>query len=411
MKKHVFISCVLSVLIFPLVTAAADLSSPHRIFEIGIDADFGVANNYWGVGDVLQKELLIDLKEIANNMPSKGFNLAFHDREQVFLNLNLSSHLQFGVSAGVEANGSLTISNDLFDMLGSGMTLGSKKTIDVTSYADMFADINLSFKTIVNDFSVTVAPTYFVPLMFVPKTTVSGSVYTTQGGKIRANAESIVDVYTAVDMSSLVEDSEIPEYDIAEIMSNGGFDLTLVAERYWLDGLSAGMFTRIPIIPGRLKHKMTTRVYAYFEEDNLMDFISDRDKELKKDAGHDDFTYSDADYRAYRPFKLGVNATYAPFGEWLKLMPMLAVAVRNPYSSDMIVYPEYSVDVQLALWRLLFLNAGTAYTDQIFQQRVGFALNLRLVELLAQVRWCGTDFKNSFNLTGSGAFVGVRIGF
>lgn len=407
MKKRYISFCIL---MFSLFAAHADLYKPHRIFEIGVDAGLSAADSYWGVGDVLQKAITIDLSKIAKEMPKDGFVLGFYDREQVFLNLNLSSHMRMGVSAGVEATSQFSISKDLFELLGSGLKVGSTKSIKVNGYADVFADVSVFFQTIINDFGVKIMPTYFIPLVYVPSTSMTATVSTTQSGKIRANAEANVDIYTAVDMYSVVENSAAPSVDVAEILSNGGFDLTFEMERNWLHGLNAGFYTRIPILPGTLTHKMSTRVYAWFEESNLMGYLNDSESH-DYDSGHDDFTYSDGECKAYRPLKLGINASYAPFGEWLKVQPMVGFAVRNPYSSDMVIYPEYALDVQLSLLRMLYLNVGTAYMSQIYQQRIGIGVNLRVIELIAQASLSSTDFQHCFNLNGAGVFVGFRMGF
>lgn len=397
------------------------LARPHRYFEIGVDSDTAVANNLVGIKDIFKKNIEIDLQQISKDMSGSGFKLGLYNQEKVFMNLNISSRFRFSLFAGVETSAHMNISDDLFKLLGSGLSVGETKTVDVTGYADVFANMGVSFQTLVSNYGIRITPTFFVPLIYVPKTKATGTIRTESSGLIRAEAEANVDIYTVVNMHDFMEDSYTLKnlglnqqpMDILskDILPNGGFDLTLEIDRNWFHNFNAGLYTRIPIVGGKLNYKMSTRVWAYFYETNALGYLNDTE-DHDYDYGQDDFTYSEDSYKAYRPFKLGLNASYAPFGQWMKIQPSLGIAVRNPYSSDMIIYPEYSLDFRFAfLLRIFNFNLGTAYQNQIFQQRFGLSLNFRAIEILAQVSMCGTGFISSFDRNGYGAMVGFRMGF
>ena len=432
MKKFFFLSFFVLFFSFtPLVAEFSGdlLSKPHRIFEFGIDFEGMFANSSFGLKDVLKKNIEIDLKKIASDMPAEGFKLGFYNRERTFVNLNLSSRFRFGFFAGVEANSYFNVSKDLFDLLADGISVGNSKTVDVSGYADVFVDTGVSFQTIISGYGVKISPTYFVPLAYVPKTTATASLTTDSSGLIRGEAYSKVDVYTAISMEKFMEDEKKVsnlELQVADILSHGGFDFSLEIERNWFHNFNAGLYSRLPVVAGTLNYKMSTIVYADFYEDNLLNYLKTQEKP-KNEHGHvkpstynpDDheaeeegFEYSEETYKVHRPLKLGLNATYMPFGEWLKIQPSLGFAVRNPYSSSAIFYPEYALDVRLALlWKILNFNVGTAYQNQIFQQRVGFGLNFRAVEIIAQASFCGMTLPASFTKNGYGAFIGFRMGF
>lgn len=421
MKKILFRSVFVSIFsILWLSFAGAELgdgdllSRPKRIFEFGIDSDTAFANSSFGLKDVLKKNIEIDLQKISKEMPDSGFMLAFQNKEKFFANLNVSSRFRFGFFTEVESSSRFNISKDLFKLLADGISLNDSKTVDVTGYADVFANIGASFQTIISGYGVKITPTYFIPIVYVPKTTATASLTTSESGLIKGEAEANVDIYTAVDMHDFMENGKHAEdidFQLADILSNGGFDLSLEVERNWFHNFNAGLYTRLPVIPGRMKHKMSTRVWAYFYETNVLGYL-DNTEEHEKDHGHDDFTYSSANYKVHRPMKLGLNATYMPFGSWFKIQPQLGFAVRNPYTSDAIFYPEYALDLRFSFLRRIFnFNLGTAYQNQMFQQRFGFSLNFRMAELMAQASLCGTNLKASFSKDGYGVLVGVRMGF
>ncbi|MCR4822670.1 MAG: hypothetical protein K5873_07350 [Treponema sp.] len=416
-KSAVFI-CIFSALSLPALFAtdfSGDLlSKPHRYFEIGVDAALQAGNSNFGLSDIFKKNIVLDLKQIADDTPDGGFSFALHDKEEVFANLNISSRFRFSLFTNVEVNSNLNVEKELFDILGTGLSRSTSKDIDVEGFADVFANIGLSFQTIIKNYGVKITPTYCVPLVYVPSTTATAKLKTASSGEIRAEAEADIDIYTAVSMHDFMENGK--SYDnlhmnYGDILSNGGFDLSLEVERNWLDGFNAGLYTRIPIIAGRLDYKMSTRVWAYAYETNVLGYLNDTESH-DSDYGHDDFTYSEDTIRIYRPFKLGLNATYMPFGQWFKIQPMIGFALREPYSSNISFYPEYALDLRLSLlWRIFNFNLGTAYQNKIFQQRFGFSLNLRALEITAQASLCGTSFVSSFTRKGYGAYVGVRMGF
>lgn len=413
-KKFIRFSLTVFFAVFILPAAFADLYKPHRIFEIGFDSELLFANSSFGLKDVMKKKLEIDLQQISSDIPKDGFKFNLNERELFLINLNASSRFRFGFYTGVESYSNLSISKSLFDLLSDGLAVGESHTYDVSGCSDMFFDVGLSFQTIIMGYGVKFNPTFFVPLVYVPKTKANAKVSSSSDGLIRADAEANVDIYTAVDMHDFMEIKKTPEnIDVSagKLISNSGFDFSMEIERNWLHGLNAGLYARIPVVAGKLKHKMSTRVWAYFYETNAFGYLNDTE-EHKKDHGRDDFTYSSANYAVHRPLKLGLNASYTPFGEWFKIQPAIGIAVRNPYTSDAIFYPEYALDFRFAfLWQIFNFNVGTAYQNQIFQQRFGFALNLRAVEIITQASLCGTNLKSCFSRYGYGALVGLRIGF
>lgn len=402
------------------------LSKPHRVFEIGFDSDAKFANNTLGLKDILTKNVEIDLQKMASDMPKSGFDLGFYDYEKGFVNLNISSRFRFSFFTELESSMNLNISKDLFDILGSGIELDETNTVDVNACADVFYTMGASFQTIISGYGIRFTPTYFVPIMYVPKTTATAKTTMTSEGVIEASATANVDVYTAVNMKEYKEDNKsVSDEDIGNVLSNGGFDFSFEIERNWMHGLNAGLYTRIPLVAGTLNYKMSTVAYANFYEDNLLEFVTDKEKAKPEpkhghikpstygtDKEEEGFEYSEESYKAYRPLKFGLNATYMPWGKWLKIQPALGFAIRNPYTSDAIFYMEYALDCKLSLLKEIFnFNFGTAYQNQIFQHRFGLGLNIRAIEVLAQVSMCGTSFLSTFHTRGYGVYAGARIGF
>jgi len=399
------------------------LSRPHRVFEIGFDSDTTIANNLLSLEKILTKNVEVDLQTVSDHLTDSGLIFALHEKDKFFIDLNVSSRFRFSFFTDVESSLRFNIPKSLFDILDSGLMVGESKDFDMKIYGDVFYDLGFSFQTIISGYGVKLTPTYFIPLFYVPKTTGTATFITDQSGMILGSAEAHVDIYTIINMQDSVENKKSPEIEVGELISKGGFDFSVEVERNWMHGLNAGFYTRIPLKPGSLDYKMSTMAWAYFYESNPLGYLNKTEFHETKhgyakpstyatENEEEGFDYSEDTYKAYRPLKFGLNATYMPWGQWFKIQPALGFAVRNPYTSDAEFYMEYALDLNFSfLRRFLNVNFGTAYQNQIFQHSFGLGLNIRALEFISKLSMCGTSFLSTFHTSGYGIFVGFRMGF
>ena len=412
MKK---ISCLCAIAASSLM-AFAELYAPHRIVEVGLDSQAGASNNYFRVDEIFTKNLVIDLRKISNDLSSSGLELDYYTKEKLFVNVNISPKFRLGFFTETEGSGYINVPHRLFEILGHGYQAGENASFDIEGYADLFYNIGASFRTtLFEKYGVTFTPTYYVPLAYMEKTTATVSVASLDDGSIAARADAQVSVYSAVSLQKYKENKFSAgdvTGDIVRSLSSGGFDLSLAVERPIFPKLDVGAFVRIPMIPARLNHKMTMDVYGYYTVNKLMGIL-DKSMEQDYDYGVDDVVYtSGGSKKIWRPFRIGAEAAWRPFGSWFVLRPMLALVVRNPYTSGVrAVYPEFSLSAEAAFRNMLGINFSTNYLNRVFVQQVGIMLNFRVFELNVKAMLRGGSFINSFNWTGAGAYVGVRFGF
>lgn len=414
MVKKIFCSIVIGSL-FALVSA--ELYKPVRFIEFGVASEAAVSNNYFSVDQIMTKQIALNLQKIAKELPNKGLSVDFSVHEQNFLNVNIRPDLRLGFSANLEGSGNITFGKDLFDFLGSGFSAGEHNTYETSSYGDVFFDLSFSFHTVIRQtYGLTVTPSYYVPLLYVGDTTGTVDINTDSSGRIRATAEATVDVYSAMCTKPYVKNtfsgSDIGS-DIAEALHKGGFDIAVEVERQLLESLDVGVFTRLPIWPGKVDYMMREKLTASFTGDNLLSNLMDKKSDLYEMDYHlSDIMYSSVTpKKVWRPFRLGAEAAWRPFGKWCTFRPKLALVVRRPYTSDVMVYPEYFLGAEFALFNIVGLNFATAYENKVFFQQIGFMLNFKVVQIDIKASLRGASFVNSFNYTGAGVYTGVKIGF
>lgn len=412
MKKTLL--CICSLIVSSMLFA--ELYKPNRIVEVGVDGFVGVSNGYFSLEEMLVKDIKLDLQEIADGISDDGLGIDFQTNDKAFINFNFGDAFRLGSFFQVEGSGYALLDHDIFQAVSDGVKVGSKLDFDINAVADVFAVCGVSYQTKIKDYRIKVIPAYVIPLIYLKDASAEITYESTSDGAVKANVKAPLELYTVVDPQKYV-DNEFETADIsvdlADALRRGGFDLSLEVERPLLNTFEAGVYSRIPLVPGRLNYSMKKTFTASVEIENVLDYIqsSDDDEEDEIWDKNTETTYGSASAKVFRPFRLGVEGAWRPFGKYVTFRPKLGFAVRNPYSSSMQFYGEYGLDADVTFFNIIGVSAGTGYENRTFSHRFGVMLNFRLVELIVKAQLRGTDFVNSFSSTGLGAYAGVRVGF
>lgn len=409
--KKIILSAISFIFFSSLVFA--ELADPHRYFEIGVGAEAGISNNYFGLTEVLVEELVLDLQKISREMPSDGFTLDYGVDFEHYFALDINKNFRFKFFLGLDGTGYANVSHSLFDLLGTGLAIGETKDIKLSIYGDLFLETGFSLKTDIAGFGVRLQPAYFIPLFHVAETSAKLKYTSSKYGTIRADAEVPIDIYSVLDLDDIKNKTITGPYIqdiISEAVKCGGFDLTAEVEHPLTKTFDLGIFTRVPIVPGSLKYRAHTLYWGYAEQTNFLGYLNDTESS-DMDYGHEDFTYSSANYKLHRPFILGTEGAWRPFGQWCVIRPKLNLAVRNPYRKSYQVFGEYALSADFRFLKVICFHFATRYENLVFKQVMGFGLNFRVFEFETKVGLRGSDFANSFGMSGATVQLGMKFGF
>lgn len=410
MKKIVF----LAGLVLLLSSAVyAELDDYRRYFEFGVEAEAGASNNYFTAKDTLVKDLVIDLDDMTDSLSDKGLVIDFDVNFKNYIAINTSEKFRLRVFWGITGNGYGNISKELFEMLSGGFGQNTEENVDINLFGDVYAEAGVSYKTKIRDWGVRFTPSLFAPLLHVSETRANATYISNESGLIRAQADIPVDIYSAIsleDIDDVTVDSAYVQDALGKIVKGVGFDFGGGIERKFTKTLDAGIFTRVPVVPGRLGYKSSRRYWATFEETNLLGALSEVE-DHSYDHGETDAVYSKETKWVNRPFILGAECAWRPFGSWATFRPRLNLAVRNPFSSEYQVYGEYSIAADFIILKVLGFKLATAYENLVFRQTFGIMINARVIEIDAYVQSRGADFGKSFDLSGAAGYVGLKFGW
>lgn len=375
---------------------------PRRFFELEVNADFGGSNNLIGLKDFFTKELVIDINKTTEALPSQGFLLNFFLTPNVNMNLCLKNGLEIGLNTGLDLQANSNISKKLFEFIANGNSLNETISFTANLDADAFAFASTTVGLDLFGFHIKASPTLFTPLLFATTKDTSASFINDANGKIIASVSTTAQLFTAFKFDE--------SYTPTTPNLNFGFDIEGSIERKIFETLQAQIYTRIPLVPGRLPYYSEIKMNAKYEIDGILSlFYSEQKGTPSFESTNSGF--SDSSLFINRPFRLGAQVAWRPFGKWCTFGALLGFGVKAPFSEYAIFYPEYKLYNEAMLLNILGINLTSMYMNRTFIHQVGAIINLRVVELDVGISAQGTSLLQSFSLSGAGAYVAVKVGF
>lgn len=381
---------------------ALPIETPHRYFEIGTSFSAGASNNMFSAKQLLVKELVLDLRKIADEAPAEGLLFNLNLSPSIFMNLNLKNNVRVGIVSNIEAYSYVGISKDFFDFIGKGNKLGEPIKINGSLDADVFYSAGIKTDFYIKDFYIKCISSFFLPIMHSSINDISLVYKNTPDGKIKAEAGGNMSLYTFLNLEDILVNKKTPVPAIGV-----GFDLGISMEHQIFERLQGELYMRTPIVPGKLSYCSESAVSFSFETEGIRNLSENSNSGLKAP----EIKYKKADFYLNRPFKLGYKAVWNPFGKWHTFSGLLGFGIARPFSKEALIFPEYDFSTQIELYKVLGLKLSSAYYNRIFTQSILFMLNLRILEFNTGVIFQGADFANSWKGSGAGVFISFAMGF
>ena len=381
----------------------------NRFFEIRTGAEAGLSNNLITGGDIFQKELVIDLKKLADECPENGMNFIANARPNVEVNLNISK-LHIGLNTGAEMYGKFEIGKDLFDFAGYGNSVGQELNLTFTAISDIFAYSQLDVGLDGRKFKLHVKPAIFVPVISTRGNGGRVNVLNDSEGNIHAAVDVDMKVYSPIDLEHT--DAYFNEIGksgniLNSSLFNGyGFDLGAYLALPFSKSFSVDFDVRLPIAPGHIKK--VSNVTSHYSYDAKFTDISNgtTTQEEPKFSG-----YQDCDFVIHRPLKFNVYLDKNLLGTLFNARAGAGFGIQHPMSDEADFYPQYYLGLTFNLIDLFKLGVSTEYTDQIFKHQIGTTFSLRFIQLDVGANVQSSSFKKSMEVAGLGAYAYFTVGF
>ena len=398
MKK--IIALIISFTIICSALSARNFFS-DRFFEVKAGTGLGVSNNLFAANEILVKDLVIDLTDLADKCPDDGMNFIVNANPSVEVNLNIAK-LHIGCSAGSEIYGKFDISKDLFNFVGKGNQVGETLNLNFTADTDVFAYTQVDVGIDGKKFKLHVKPAVFVPVVATRGN--GGTVKFTNGvdGTIDASVNVNMDVYSPIDL----QNPQASINDINQLTNGYGFDLGAYLAWPLSRSLSLDFDVRIPLAAGHI-YKKSSYEGSYSYNVDFSNF-----KDAQPVMSEPKFTgYEDTDFKIHRPMKASVYLDKNLLGTLFNARAGGGFGIQRPFSDEQIFYPEYYLGCTLSLFDLIKVGASSRYQDRVFIHELGATLSIRFIQVDLGINTQSASFKRSMEVAGLGGFAYVTVGF
>ena len=402
MKK--ILACIFAVSVISTAAFSKNFFS-QRYVELRTGAEIDFSNNLFAMNDFMKKDLVIDLRKIADECPENGFNIHAGAAPSVAINVNIKD-IHVGYTSGINAYENLEVGKDLFDFLGYGNSVGQTLDFSFKNDSDVFAysQVDVGFR--LGKLRINAAPAVFLPIISIRGGGGSLTVLNDSDGNLDVDMNVKMDVYSVSDLKSSGNNVTFDKDKIETALFSGyGFDIGGGVAYDLSDSMFVEATCRIPLIPGHLKHKAT--VEGGFEyKMKLTDF-----NESEKDSKETTVTNHEANLAIHRPLKFNVYLDKNLLGKLFNARAGAGFGVSRPFSDIAVFYPEYYLGFTLNLVEIFKVGVSTQYRDQVFIHQIGTTLNLRVFQLDLGVSTQSTSFKKSMSVAGMGVYTYVTFGF
>ncbi|GHV02663.1 hypothetical protein FACS189485_03750 [Spirochaetia bacterium] len=379
---------------------------PLRNVEVGfVDGiKVGFGNSLIGVGDILKKEIVIDLDDIYDKMPENGVGIGTNLALRPFyVNIYVPKlGMGFGLFTNVDGRFDGALRKNMFDIITQGNSSGDpNKSGDIDVSGAVFAEAGLSWRGsfLKDKLHISAAPAYYVPLIYIPKSNLRLEL---EAEKPENNDRLYVGITGDLDLYHVFSDS-------AKI--GGGADLSVTGEYALFPILDVGgTLSHIPIVPATLSNGKKFAVKGdIVNTPTLLEGIGETDIRLGDGE-------SIVDRQVVRPMRFDVYVLYRPFRtDLLTIKPSIGFTAINPSEET---YFNGILEAQLHVGKLrnnpgnlfkLYLNTGIE--EGYWRHKLGFALNFRAVELDFETGLKSQDYLKSYQASGLEFTLGMKFGW
>ncbi|GHV81615.1 hypothetical protein AGMMS49991_01730 [Spirochaetia bacterium] len=409
----------------------ADVTTAHnesrRAFDLGLfDLRVGVSNNLLSVGDILKKELVLDMDVLVGRVPNivgldfVGLDVAF-DLNFFDFQFNAKKGWGFGIDlARVTGDIDIHLPRSILALLADGnqgenRDITDSFTIAGSVFYELGFNSHFNIKVAGKPLRLDVDPAFYAPIVYIPTSGIKYHLKTDNTIEVEAGGEFTL--YSVIDFNNPGRDFDIDHLP-------GGFDISANAEYPLFTRLDVGAsISRIPIVPAALKYGMQGSLgpITVGPINGVGDLLDIEDL-----INIPDPPYELGDYKnlregkkplyIVRPVRFDFYVLYRPLkDDFLVIRPNIGWTLPTASSP---AYFNGSAEVQLHAVHhkknrgyLLNLYFNTGIEEGLWRNRLGLEINLHAFELDIEVGLRSESYAGSFDVRGAEVRLGMRFGF
>jgi hypothetical protein len=177
---------------------------PKRYVEFGVDADFSMANNFFGISDIFNRDRAIVFDPAR--LSKSGLRLHSAASSEAFLNINFGEKFGLGLFFGLDAVMHSDVSKEFFRFMAEGNRNMREFTVSMSGGASIFADAGLKTTFRFGKLKLGFTPALYVPLLYMPPPDIRYYVDTRRG--LKADISMDMSAYTPFPLDGFTDQFE-----------------------------------------------------------------------------------------------------------------------------------------------------------------------------------------------------------
>jgi len=413
-------------------------------FSVGLANDFVIGPlDILGQGDTAYKKngfLKFDLNEIANDriIDSKGWSFYFGNklggRQSILFGIDKFHTLDdditsygidkysgwgFSVLRSVDTRLDLNLSKDLVQLLSgfketdSGGSFASisasgsvfAELLNVRLYKQWGDDDSSALSRFLSKLSLSISPSMYLPLLYLPKSSVGVQVVNTSGN-ISATLTGDLSVYSSFDLQ---------DFSSRDLPGGFGFDVNLNAEYHLLPILDAGITAiNVPVLPARLTNVMKWSLNSEIYNGPGLIYVLGGDGEGFKipELGSPEYLREQSKW-VMRPMRWDLYFNFRPLrNDLLFIKPHTGVSVLQPIEDiDKLASFNLGVELDYNVGRSFTLAFYTGSYDGISHNRLALNFHCKNYGSFIELEMLSQDYLRSWTLKGAQINLGWEFGW
>jgi len=363
---------------------------PNRGFEIGINADVGLSNNFLTINEFFKETLVLDLDRLTDGLKA-NFGVGV---TPFYLKIESKKGWGFRLFSGVDVLG-------IFDL--SGDMLSFQRADDSKSMLGgaMFVSAGLDVFFPIHKLKIKFRPAVYYTLAYMkPDITYA---YNPDPQGIQLGIDFNMKIFTAFPMDGFPDNFS----EDFQLTADPGVDFSAGVEFPLFKSVDIGLdIYNVPLVPSTMRDYMQISATL-----GSMNSVSMEELFSSFEAGDIVPVYGVGEEKINRPFKALLWASWRPFlgSSVFSVIPTFGFSVNELYLEPFSL--EGGLKVRLDLANFIVLSVGLGYYDHLWRNSADIVINIRLIEIDVGVDLRAHDFEKIWDRYGLGARVGVKLGW
>ena len=382
------------------------LSTGSRsLLDISVNPGIGLTNSYFTLDKIFTPTIIIDFDDIYESIGTGGYRIG----TTIDTHAHGTMHL-FGIGVGgyasVTGSARVTLPQEMIGLLTQGIELNNPYEGTGEAFVQTFVEYGGYGSFQLGNFTIGTKIARYIPLAYTKNGEALFEAQANQDGTVTASATVSAQLYSAMDLEN--PDSMMDQNDILRYLSESGgtkFDIGFVYNPDRNRPLWGASLLNIPLGAANPRFGWEYSAYAEASSDGAINAYENDEEFFNVSDPVTDFSaMGTVNENIYMPFTAGGFYRIA-------FLPLVDIIPHGAFVFGPTFHMDAGVTVEGNVFPLSMISLSLQHEDISWQSALGLNLNLRLIEIGAEISTSSPELLGMFSSRGLNFKLEAAIGF